>query len=582
MTQTASLDSLRRSFLPFMIGLLAVLTVIVVVVAWWASAQPVLLTITAMMMSAVVALSAAATGASTATRHLSASAMMGLVGLLVFSASGTHLHIDLHMIFFAALAVVAGWCCWSSILVATGVVAIHHLGLNVVYPAAVFPDGADFMRVMLHAVVLVIEAGALALAAVQLTKAFSATEAAARQAANSAAAERQTEMVARQTRGLEHYRQQSLGEVVADFRTALIAIERQVDQETTSMQHTALALSRVADEARLHAGRAEVTASKTAQNVVSASAGAEELTVSINEIAGQSGQARSLIERMNQIAISTGQDVRHLAGLAEQIEAVIGLIKSIADQTNLLALNATIEAARAGAAGRGFAVVAAEVKALSNQTMKAADEIVGQIAAIQVSTSRTVASVEAIELATQEVASLTYSIAASVEQQNSATGEISRTISRVAEGSSVAHEVAATVSQATSDTQRYSETALRASEALKSVASDLAQSIAGFNDRVSVPAKERRNAMRVEINEAASLLVEGHDHPVTLIEISETGARIGRLPPLSQGRTVELRLGDGQRIAGTIVWIADGEAGIQLQSRLQHPALSSVTASLAA
>ena len=75
-----------------------------------------------------------------------------------------------------------------------------------------------------------------------------------------------------------------------------------------------------------------------------------------------------------------------LAQSSKQIDAILGLIRSISGRTNLLALNATIEAARAGEAGRGFAVVAGEVKALSEQTGRAVDEIVVQIAHVQSAT----------------------------------------------------------------------------------------------------------------------------------------------------------------------------------------------------
>lgn len=85
-----------------------------------------------------------------------------------------------------------------------------------------------------------------------------------------------------------------------------------------------------------------------------------------------------LLEQVKTSESSSKSVTKEMEGLkqnAEQMQAVLGLIRSVANQTGMLALNASIEAARAGEAGRGFAVVASEISGLASQTNSATGEI---------------------------------------------------------------------------------------------------------------------------------------------------------------------------------------------------------------
>jgi len=97
--------------------------------------------------------------------------------------------------------------------------------------------------------------------------------------------------------------------------------------------------------------------------------------------------ARAVVEESSREMTS----LREAAAVVDDFAAVIS---EIASQTNLLALNAAIEAARAGSAGRGFGVVAQEVRALAEQSAKAADEVADNVRRIRARLSSATAAAE--------------------------------------------------------------------------------------------------------------------------------------------------------------------------------------------
>ncbi|WP_207461867.1 HAMP domain-containing methyl-accepting chemotaxis protein [Azospirillum sp. SYSU D00513] len=264
----------------------------------------------------------------------------------------------------------------------------------------------------------------------------------------------------------ERERRQALADVAksfdADVGHLLSAVNRTAAEMSGSVGDVAGSAGSNATLSQSAAGAAEeVTA-----NVQTVAAAVEELAASIRDISEQAQTSHTVSDNANRQVDDTVTRMKKLVNDSVRIGDVLTLISSIAGQTNLLALNATIEAARAGEAGKGFAVVATEVKNLAGQTAKATEEISALISAIQASSGAAAGEIDDIAKVIVRLSEISASIAAAVEEQNSATLEISRAVQQAADGT---EKLRGNVQGVAESAQRNGEAATRLYEGIRSL-----------------------------------------------------------------------------------------------------------------
>ncbi len=273
-------------------------------------------------------------------------------------------------------------------------------------------------------------------------------------------------------------------ESVALFRQDSEEVTTALAQATQQMSQTSVEMNDVANETSKLSEDVSSAAQNAGDHVNGVSAATEELTASIREITQQLSGINSMATETQDISQQTAERMSVLESSAGEINSVIEIISDIAEQTNLLALNATIEAARAGEAGKGFAVVATEVKTLANQTAKATEQVRTQVDRIQGDTTDTAGFINRI---TESVTSLTENmstIAAAMEEQSSATQEISRNVQDASDGTNHVVQNISEVSRATRQTEASSASVSELAGELSDRSDQLKRSIHDFIGKI--------------------------------------------------------------------------------------------------
>jgi methyl-accepting chemotaxis protein len=371
--------------------------------------------------------------------------------------------------------------------------------------------------------------------------------------------EQMTAASEQQRQKAEEERRHGLAGMADNIESNTSAVVAKVAEEAHNVTETAKRMAagaiRVEENSHLVAAAAE----QSLANAQAVAGAAEQLSASIREIASQVDRSRTVVGDAVEAAGNASQTVAGLSEAMAAIDQVVKVIADIASQTNLLALNATIEAARAGEAGKGFAVVATEVKNLANQTARQTQDITDRITTLKDMAERVASAIVRTVDSIHGVETIAGSVAAAVEEQDAATGEIARNVQQSAQAAQETSDRIIEVASEAANTGRQADMVDQMLDAMAEQVAELGHVLTRVV-RTATPDVNRRSAPRYAIREK----VRVGEHEGEVADISLGGVRVVGLPNAScPGQRCTVQVGDLQ-VPATVIESRDGFCRMKL------------------
>ncbi|MBF0282200.1 MAG: PAS domain-containing protein [Zetaproteobacteria bacterium] len=256
---------------------------------------------------------------------------------------------------------------------------------------------------------------------------------------------------------------ETANEIDAKVESSLESVEKKMD----SLGEVSEALSAISEQLSRQSEMAAYGVSQSLDHASVTAAAAEEMSATIGDLTTHAQEVQRVTEQAVVDANAVNETVRKLGAASQEIGSVLVDIRDIARQTNLLALNASIEAQHAGDAGKGFAVVAGEVKSLAEQTARATGDIERRIQEIQQQTQTATDALHQIAETIVRVNEYVKGVAASMQEQTTATMEIAEAAQKSDAEMRHVQEGIRDVESASVEAARLSTTMLTASDEAK-------------------------------------------------------------------------------------------------------------------
>lgn len=423
-----TLDDLRRIGVRALAASCVVLAIAVAITAALAGGAKLVAIPLAASLTAMPALMVWRDRRDSAARLIVTVTPPALTALLLFASEGLRWQTDLHMIFFATLAMAVVLCDWKPIAAATALVAVHHLLIGLIVPGWVFLNGGSFLRIVLHAAILLSETVVLLWTSHRILEMLDGLRRQGEERdriERDAAAQRERE--SRDQRALFDTLGASLTalregkldvEVNGSFPAAYARLKSDFNGAIESLRTLLGGIRASARQIGTGASEIATATEDLARRNATAAASLEETVAALGQLSGRLADtaraAEQTVERAGMAGEGVGsgrqtvdeavQAMTRVAESAKGIDDVIEGLDKIAFQTRVLAMNAAVEAGRAGEAGRGFAVVADLVSALAMRAEEEAKRARSQLTTTQAQVSDAVQAVGRVDGALATIA----------------------------------------------------------------------------------------------------------------------------------------------------------------------------------